>query len=118
MTISIRSSFAFTTEAPIDAMLQFEAADIPEQKLLSCNTDMTEAAQCIRCAAPRQQCDKHVVQGRGQVSSVLAASATRDAANYLLVGLTSGEALRDTLGFHCRGSTGAGRYGYSLRAWL
>ena len=44
MTISIRSSFAFTTEAPIDAMLQFEAADIPEQKLLSCNTDMTEAA--------------------------------------------------------------------------
>ena len=51
MTISIRSSFAFTTEAPIDAMLQFEAADIPEQKLLSCNTDMTEAAQCIRIPA-------------------------------------------------------------------
>ena len=54
MTISIRSSFAFTTEAPIDAMLQFEAADIPEQKLLSCNTDMTEAAQCIRIPAQEE----------------------------------------------------------------
>ena len=66
MTISIRSSFAFTTEAPIDAMLQFEAADIPEQKLLSCNTDMTQAAQCIRIPAQEEIGERVWVRADGR----------------------------------------------------
>lgn len=51
MAISIRSSFAFTTEAPTDALLQFAVADIPEQQLLSCKTGMTDAANCARIPA-------------------------------------------------------------------
>ena len=46
MAISIKSSFAFTTKAPTDALLQFAAADIPEQELLSCKTGLTRRARC------------------------------------------------------------------------
>lgn len=51
MTISIKSSFAFTTKAPTDALLQFSVAAIPEQHLLSCRTGMTDAAHCARIPA-------------------------------------------------------------------
>ncbi|MBB3033560.1 transglutaminase-like domain-containing protein [Alteriqipengyuania lutimaris] len=51
MAISIRSSFAFTTKAPTDALLQFAVADIPEQELLSCKTGLTDAARCARIPA-------------------------------------------------------------------
>mgnify|MGYP000740054652 CR=1 FL=1 len=51
MTISIRSSFAFTTKAPTDALLQFAVADIPEQQLLSSRTGMTDAHRCARIPA-------------------------------------------------------------------
>ena len=33
MTIEIHASFAFSTDAPTDMLLQFEAADIPEQRI-------------------------------------------------------------------------------------
>ncbi|GMM93454.1 transglutaminase family protein [Qipengyuania sp. MTN3-11] len=46
MTISIKTRFAFTLDKPTDVLLQFEAADIPEQELLERNTQMTEAEHC------------------------------------------------------------------------
>ena len=51
MAISIRSSFAFTTQAPTDALMQFAVADIPEQHLLSCRTGMTNAHDCTQIPA-------------------------------------------------------------------
>lgn len=51
MTISVKSHFVFTTEQPTDALLQFEAADIPEQELQNTRTDLTETDRRARIAA-------------------------------------------------------------------
>lgn len=66
MTISIRSSFAFTTEAPTDALLQFAVADIPEQKLLSCRTGLTDAAKCARIPAQEDIGERVWVRANGR----------------------------------------------------
>ena len=66
MTISIRSSFAFVTEAPLDAMLQFEVANIPEQKVLSSRTDMTDAVDCTRISAQEDIGDRVWVRANGR----------------------------------------------------
>ena len=50
-SISIQTSFAFELEQPTDVLLQFEAAAIPEQQILSCDTRMTEAEHCARVPA-------------------------------------------------------------------
>ena len=41
MTIAINARFDFELDQPTDIILQFEAADIPEQKIISANTRMT-----------------------------------------------------------------------------
>lgn len=46
MTIAIHTRFAFTLDRPTDVLLQFEAADIPEQEILSRDTRMTSAEHC------------------------------------------------------------------------
>lgn len=51
MPIQISSSFAFHLEQPTDVLLQFEAAVIPEQQLLSSNTQMTTAKHFARIPA-------------------------------------------------------------------
>nr|WP_137676447.1 transglutaminase family protein [Parerythrobacter lutipelagi] len=51
MTTSISASFAFRTEEPTDVLLQFEAAAIPEQRLLAANTSMSSSEYCARVAA-------------------------------------------------------------------
>ena len=51
MAISIQTSFAFELERPTDVLLQFEAADIPEQSILSSHTRMTTAEHCARVPA-------------------------------------------------------------------
>ncbi|SMQ62786.1 Transglutaminase-like superfamily protein [Altererythrobacter xiamenensis] len=51
MAISIQTSFAFELERPTDVLLQFEAADIPEQRILSAETCMTEAEHCAHVPA-------------------------------------------------------------------
>ena len=66
MTISIRSSFAFTTEAPTDALLQFAVADIPEQKLLLSRTGMTDAAKCARIPAQEDIGERVWVRANGR----------------------------------------------------
>ncbi len=66
MTISIRSSFAFTTQAPIDALLQFAVADIPEQNLLSCRTGLTDAQRCARIPAQEEIGERVWVRANGR----------------------------------------------------
>lgn len=51
MPISISANFAFETSEPTDILLQFEAAAIPEQRLLSAETNLSEAQYCARVAA-------------------------------------------------------------------
>ncbi|AKH42554.1 Transglutaminase-like superfamily protein [Croceibacterium atlanticum] len=51
MQIEIESSFSFTAEASTDMLLQFEAAAIPEQQILSCETRMDPAEHIARVAA-------------------------------------------------------------------
>jgi len=51
MPISIVTSFAFELDQPTDVLLQFEAADIPEQQVLSSDTRMSDVAHCVRVPA-------------------------------------------------------------------
>ena len=43
MPIQIHSSFAFRAQQPTDVLLQFEAAEIPEQKVLASETKLSDA---------------------------------------------------------------------------
>ena len=52
MTISIESKFAFSLPDLGDVLLQFEAAAIPEQRILSSNTKMSDAEH--RASVPAQ----------------------------------------------------------------
>lgn len=51
MTISIKTSFAFSLDRPTDALLQFEAAAIPEQDILSADTQLSASEHCARVPA-------------------------------------------------------------------
>ena len=51
MSISISANFAFYLFNPTDVLLQFEAAAIPEQRILSSNTVLPEAQHTARVSA-------------------------------------------------------------------
>lgn len=51
MPISIVTSFAFELDQPTDVLLQFEAADTPEQRILSSHTRMSDIRHCARVPA-------------------------------------------------------------------
>ncbi|MBV7265007.1 transglutaminase-like domain-containing protein [Erythrobacter ani] len=51
MAIQINTSFAFETEQLTDALLQFEAAALPEQRIVSAKTGLGEAEHVARVAA-------------------------------------------------------------------
>jgi len=51
MPLSISANFAFETQEPTDILLQFEAAEIPEQRLLSSETNLSRSQHCARVAA-------------------------------------------------------------------
>jgi transglutaminase-like putative cysteine protease len=51
MTIAIETRFDFSLEQPTDVLLQFEAAVIPEQKVLSHETRLSPSEHCARVAA-------------------------------------------------------------------
>jgi transglutaminase-like putative cysteine protease len=51
MTLTISASFAFSTDQPTDVLLQFEAAAIPEQRVVTTETKMSDAEHCARVAA-------------------------------------------------------------------
>jgi transglutaminase-like putative cysteine protease len=51
MPIAISCRFAFTLDGPGDVLLQFEAAAIPEQKIIAANTILPVAEHCARVIA-------------------------------------------------------------------
>ena len=51
MTIQINASFAFELDQPTDVLVQFEAAALPEQQILSSHTDMSQAQHFARVGA-------------------------------------------------------------------
>jgi transglutaminase-like putative cysteine protease len=51
MPIAISTSFDFALDQPTDLILQFEAAAIPEQTILSAHTDLTCGSEYARVAA-------------------------------------------------------------------
>lgn len=51
MPIDISTSFAFHLDRPTDLLLQFEAAAIPEQTILSCDTQLSPALHTARVPA-------------------------------------------------------------------
>ncbi len=51
MRVSIHATFAFACETPTDVLLQFEAAAIPEQRILTTHTRMGTAEHFARVAA-------------------------------------------------------------------
>lgn len=51
VTVTITARFAFTTTAPTDVLLQFEAAAIPEQRVISSDCRMSEARHLARVTA-------------------------------------------------------------------
>lgn len=51
MTISIETQFTFSLDSPTDVLLQFEAADIPEQTVRNCKTTMPDAEHYARVPA-------------------------------------------------------------------
>lgn len=51
MPIDIQTRFAFTLPRTTDVLLQFEAADIPEQNILASDTRLSPSEHCARVAA-------------------------------------------------------------------
>lgn len=51
MPVTVTARFAFTTDAPTDVLLQFEAAAIPEQRIVSSECRMSDADHLARVTA-------------------------------------------------------------------
>ena len=70
MTIAIETRFDFSLEQPTDVLLQFEAASIPEQNVLSHETQLSPSEHCARVAAQDSIGERIWVraQGRFEVS--------------------------------------------------
>ncbi|MEM6476455.1 MAG: transglutaminase family protein [Pseudomonadota bacterium] len=51
MTISLTSHFAFQLDQPTDALLQFEAAALPEQRVIASETRLSQGVQFSRVPA-------------------------------------------------------------------
>lgn len=66
MKIAISTTFDFTLDQPTDVILQFEAAAIPEQTILSSNTRMTCGDTCARVAAHDGIGERVLVQAEGR----------------------------------------------------
>lgn len=70
MAITIETRFSFTLPQVSDILLQFEAAAIPEQNILSSRTHLTEAEHCARVPAQNNIGERIWIraQGRFEVS--------------------------------------------------
>ena len=66
MAISITSSFAFELSSPTDVLLQFEAADIPEQRIVSATTRMSDAEHCARVPAQDDIGERIWIRAKGR----------------------------------------------------
>lgn len=68
MTIAIETRFDFDLPHPTDFVLQFEAAQIPEQRILSCHTDLSPSAHCARVAAEEDIGERIMLRAEGKFS--------------------------------------------------
>lgn len=66
MPIAISARFDFTLDQPTDLILQFEAAAIPEQTILSAKTTMTCGGDCARVAAHDGIGERVLVHAQGR----------------------------------------------------
>jgi transglutaminase-like putative cysteine protease len=66
MTIAISTRFDFTLEQPTDLILQFEAAAIPEQEILSSSTRLSCGENCVRVPAHEAIGERVLVRAEGR----------------------------------------------------
>ncbi len=66
MTISVSARFAFVFEEVGDALLQFEAAALPEQRIINSKTSLSEAEHVARVAAHNSVGERIWVHGSGR----------------------------------------------------
>lgn len=66
MTIYVSSSFAFSLEQPSDVLLQFEAAAIPEQRIISAETEIGEVEHLARVPAEDDIGERIWLRGQGR----------------------------------------------------
>ncbi|AXK41827.1 transglutaminase-like domain-containing protein [Erythrobacter aureus] len=66
MPISIETRFAFHLAAPTDILLQFEAAAIPEQTILSSDTDLDPDERCARVSAQHDIGERIWIRAQGE----------------------------------------------------
>ena len=70
MPIDIATRFTFSTDRPSDVLLQFEAAVIPEQRILAQDTRIGDSHDVARIAAQDE-----IAQDVGRIVQVSAAHA-------------------------------------------
>lgn len=73
MTIEITARFDFTLPAPIDILLQFEAAHIPEQTVLEARTSVLPVEHFARVPAQDDIGERIWVRGHGRIEVTYAA---------------------------------------------
>ena len=66
MTISISTTFDFHLDAPTDVILQFEAAAIPEQTILSQSTTLSCGDDCVRVPAHEAIGERILIHAQGR----------------------------------------------------
>ncbi|MGB3711000.1 MAG: transglutaminase family protein [Erythrobacter sp.] len=67
MTVNIKASFTFEFEQPTSALLQFEAADLPEQEILDCTTNITPTEHFARVGAQENIGERIWIRGEGLI---------------------------------------------------
>ncbi len=68
MTIDLTARFSFALPAPTDILLQFEAAAIPEQELISAETHISPTLHFARIAAQDSIGERIWIRAEGEVS--------------------------------------------------
>ncbi|WP_120716450.1 transglutaminase-like domain-containing protein [Tsuneonella amylolytica] len=66
MPITISTKFDFTLDQPTDVILQFEAATIPEQEIVSCNSVLSNSEHCARVPAHDGIGERVLVRAEGK----------------------------------------------------
>lgn len=67
MSVKISTSFGFTFEKPTAALLQFEAAELPEQTIIDCSTDITATDHFARVGAQDDIGERIWLHGNGKI---------------------------------------------------
>mgnify|MGYP000150247132 FL=1 len=78
MAILIETRFAFHLSAPTDVLLQFEAAEIPEQKILSTHTQLGRSEHCARVPAQDEIGERIWIRAEGDFNVDYRASVELD----------------------------------------